>query len=92
MFHSRRWDKAARDAQHRPGEGLGDLPTLLWQMLVVSTLHQVWNNYLHGVGDAGRGWNNHLRGVGDAGGLCLLAQCPRHKNLGHQGFGARSWL
>lgn len=52
MFHSRGWDKAARDAQHRPGEGLGDL---LWEMLVVSTLHQVWNNHLHGVGDAGRG-------------------------------------
>lgn len=84
-FDSRGRDKAVRGAQHRPGEGLGDLPTLLWEMLVVSPPHQVWNNHLH-VGDAGRGWNGHLRGAGDVGGLCLLAQCPRAQGFGSPGI------
>lgn len=87
MFHSRGWDKAAWGAQHRPGKGLGDHPTLTWEMMVISPLHRVCYNHLHGVRDAGRGcnnhlhevgyagrgWNDHLHGVGNVGGLCLLA-------------------
>lgn len=36
-FHSRGWDKAARGAEHRPGEGQGDLPALLGDAAGLST-------------------------------------------------------